>query len=173
MNFSSTHRSNSSDSELSISSLSSHHRRRVEVMNRINTRRIIEDSSYTGATSTPTIAGLLQRDENNLLLPRGSASSTTTAPFNLSVTQLEEPSEDTQLRTTYSSIVPKRNNLRGMLTDPYRRTSLTHEINLMNNEQDNENSTQSEILSQKQQAEDLRILHRNIIKNAMKLLDDF
>lgn len=61
-----------------------------------------------------------------------------------------------------------RSNLRGgMLTDPYRRTSQTHK---MSNEQ--ESSTHSEMSSQKQKAEDLRILHRIVIRNALKALDD-
>lgn len=144
-----------------------------------------DSSSSFAAAATRTIrTGLLYRDEN-ILLSRGSSSSSTAGvlPPNLSVTQLEEPSGDVQLRTTYYSTVgiSKRRrhqrrlncNRRGMLADPYLHTSRTpHEMN--NKEQ--ENSSQSPemlLLSQEQQkAEDLRILHRIVIRNALKALDD-
>lgn len=164
MNYSSTERT-----ALSLLTLSSHHR---GVLNRVNIRRIIDDDDSSAEAAT---VGLQQRDEN-ILLSRGTAD-----PFNLPVTQLEDPF-DAQLGRTTHSIVSKRNtrtttsrhqrrvtsNLRERSTDLYRHTAFTHE---MNNEE--ENSPQSEMLSQKQQeAEDLKIFHQTIIRNAMKALDD-
>lgn len=91
MNFSSTNQhSKKSNSAFSLlTRLSSH--RRVELIDRIeDTRRIIRDDDSSSSLFAAATAGLLHRDEN-ILLSRGS--SRTTAPFNLSVTQLEEPSD--------------------------------------------------------------------------------